>query len=216
MPLRKLVFETGSVYHLCNKSISNYEIFNNDYLKQLYLNLLEYCNNPDKILSFSILKKAKSVFVPKGVMHRRVNNYVDFISYCIMPDHYHILVKSNVDDYLLNNYIGRVQNSFTKTVNGMYKRKGPLWQSRFRAVEIMSSEQLLNTVRYININPCTKKYVDKPEDWVYSSMNYLSNQNNLTNIPEISIDNSSRFRKFITDRIDYQRKLHVIKRFILE
>lgn len=145
------------------------------------------------------------------------NSSVKMLTYCIMPDHYHLLIKILMNNHL-SKYINDVQNSFSRYFNIKFKRKGPLWQSRFRSVEIKTDEQLLHVSRYIHLNPTTNRLAEKPEDWEFSSYKKFIKDKNLlkNNIIEISIKDRRHYKKFCENQIDYQRKLKKIKKFLLE
>lgn len=134
-----------------------------------------------------------------------------------MPDHYHLLVKV-LKDRCVSKYINDLEISFSKFFNLKFNRKGPLWQSRFRAVRIETDEQLLHTTRYIHINPSTSDLVNDPEDWEFSSYrDYINNERILKEImTEITIKDPKTYKKFVEDRIDYQKKLKKIKKLLLE
>jgi putative transposase len=85
-----------------------------------------------------------------------------------MPDHYHLLLKILKNKYL-SKYISDVENSFTRYFNIRFKRKGPLWQTSFKAVRIKNDQQLLHVSRYIHLNPITANLVNRSEDWKFSS-----------------------------------------------
>lgn len=134
-----------------------------------------------------------------------------------MPDHYHLLVKIMANN-VFSKYIGTVENSYTRYFNILNRRKGPLWQSRFRSIQIYSEEQLLHVSRYIHLNPVTDFLVDKPEQWEYSSYSkFIQNHSLLQSVlTEITIHKAKYYKKFVESRIDYQRKLKKIRKMLLE
>jgi putative transposase len=208
-------FGNYKILHVFNKSIANFRIFYNQNDAQRFLSSLHYYNTSDvKISLSSFLRKNKdycpSVFYPKD------NPILKFIAYCIMPDHYHLLIKISRNTPI-SKYMSDVENSYSKTFNKKYERKGPLWQSRFKYKVITNNEILLHVSRYIHLNPTTKGLVDKPEDWLFSSYKYYFDDEFLKEmVPEISISKSCLYRKFVENNLDYQKKLKEIKRQILE
>lgn len=134
-----------------------------------------------------------------------------------MPDHYHLLVKT-LSENIVSKYIGTVENSYSHYFNLKYGRMGPLWQSRFRVVHITSNEQLLHVCRYIHLNPTTRRLVQRPEQWNYSSYrDFIDNPIVLRRyLKEISINNPMQYKKFVEDQIDYQKTLNDIKHLTLE
>ncbi|MCX7941375.1 MAG: transposase, partial [Endomicrobia bacterium] len=136
----------------------------------------------------------------------------------IMPTHIHLLV-SPLEDNILSRYMNIVLRSYTGYFNYKYKRKGPLWESRFKAVIVNSNEQLLHLTRYIHLNPTTGYLVERPEDWEFSSYNeYIGKPTTrkLTDFLEYLDINPISYTEFVNDRINYQRELAKIKDMILE
>lgn len=203
-------------FHVFNKSIADFGIFNYSENAQRFLITLNYYNNFGIKTNLSaFLKREKNYFF--NLLEPKENSIVKFISYCVIPDHYHLLLKILDSNISLAKYISDVENSYCRYFNIKSDRKGPLWQSRFKYVKIKTNEQLLHVSRYIHLNPTTNNLVNNPEDWIYSSYKDLITDEKLfKKITEISINNCQAYKKFVEDNKDYQRKLKMIKRLILE
>ncbi len=206
-------FSKNEIYHICNKSISNYAIFAKNENVLRFLSLLEYYNDKKNSSRFSYFLKTNK-YSYNNLLLQPEQSRVKFLGYCVMKDHYHLLLK--VLDEPISSFVGRIENGYSHYFNIKYKRMGPLWQSRFRCIRITTNEQLLHVTRYLHINPCTSRYVSKPEDWPYSSYLSYLDQNLLNSLTEISIKNSQTYRKFCEDQIDYQKTLKDIKDALLE
>ncbi|MCM8795996.1 MAG: transposase [Candidatus Omnitrophica bacterium] len=144
---------------------------------------------------------------------------VEIIAYCIMPTHLHLILKQ-----LKNNgisvFMGNILNSYSRYFNLKHKRKGPLWEGRFKNILVKNDEQLLHLTRYIHLNPVTASLVSNPEDWNASSYReYLQQVQAVEKICKyddiLEIDPVS-YKKFVEDRISYQRDLAKIKNLIFE
>ena len=111
-----------------------------------------------------------------------------------------------------------VLDSYTRYFNKKIGRKGPLWEGRVKKVFVESDEQLLHLTRYVHLNPVSAGIVKKPEDWVYSSYReYIGMKKGKVCNKEKFFDFSKEeYKKFVEDRIDYQRNLEIIKHIILE
>lgn len=86
--------------------------------------------------------------------------HLEIISYCLMPNHFHLLVKQVIDHGIvkcLNNF----SNSYTRYFNIRHDRVGPLFQGRFKAVRIETDEQLLQVSRYIHLNPVASSLIEE-------------------------------------------------------
>lgn len=208
-------FPEGEIFHIFNKSIASYSIFNDLNNSFRFIQILDYYNSLLVQTSLSSFLKKNLDYSPK-LLQFKENCFIKFLGYCIMPDHYHLLIKMLKSNHVLK-YINDVENSFTRFFNEKFERKGPLWQSAFRSVRIKTNEQLLHVTRYAHLNPTTNNLVKKPESWIYSSYkNYLDNNILKNYLTEISIDTVNSYKKFCENDIDYQRKLKSIKRLILE
>lgn len=205
----------GEIYHIFNKSIANFKIFSES-TTQRFLNILDYYNDIEPKRSFSHHIIINNSYELDNLLLPKRSGIVKFICYCIMPDHYHLLVKVLNKD-LIYQYINNYGNAYTRYFNTKLGRKGPLWQSGYNSVKVESNEQLLHVSRYIHLNPTTTGLVDKPEDWPYSSYkDYIGNSKFLDIMKEVSIKSPLTYKKFCEDNIDYQRKLKQIKKLLLE
>lgn len=215
MKLRR-PFISGDIFHVFNRSIAGFRIFDNDNNKKRFVVALNYYNEKTRQSSLSLALRNKSCAYPNLLIIKE-DPLVKFLAFCIMPDHYHLFIKI-VADRKLSKYVGDIENGYTKYFNEKYNRQGPLWQSRFKAVKIKNNNQLLHVSRYIHLNPTTNGLVTRPEDWFYSSYReYVYNRSILSSVlPEISITTSLSYKKFVEDQIDYQKKLKKIKKLILE
>ncbi len=105
---------------------------------------------------------------------------VNIIAYCLMPTHYHVLVKvKQTSEVFKTSEVSKQVSvamqkfliSYTKAINKRFQRVGALFQGQFQAKPIESYSHLLNLCVYIHANPVKDRLVALPEDWIYS--NYL-------------------------------------------
>lgn len=91
----------------------------------------------------------------------------DVLAYCLMPNHYHILVK-----ILAEGFSGSMQKlalSYVVSFNKTYQRKGHLFQGQFRRIHVKDLNYLLFLSQYIHLNPLNANLVSEIADWKYSS-----------------------------------------------
>lgn len=114
--------------------------------------------------------------------------------------------------------MNNVENSFSRFFNIKFERKGPLWQSRFKHVRILSNKLLLHISRYIHLNPTSSGLVKNPEDWLFSSYkNFVTEPILLKKeLTEISINNLQRYKQFVESNKEYQRKLKEIRKYKID
>ncbi len=69
----------------------------------------------------------------------------------------------------LSIFMRELKQRFTQWHNKRAKRKGPLWQDRFKSVVVQNSESALRTIAaYIDLNPVRAKLVADPKDYRWS------------------------------------------------
>jgi len=111
-------------------------------------------------------------------LKRYLREYVDILVYCLMPTHYHILVRvkqpqtSEVwESKAVSLAMQKFGISYTKAINKRFDRVGALFQGQFKGKPIQHYNHLLNLCLYIHTNPVKDGLVFLPEDWEFS--NYL-------------------------------------------
>lgn len=146
------IFQPGYCYHVYNRGnnkepifIGQQDFFN--FLKRLKLCLL----GPGSVkLSGRIRLSA----APKGAF--------DILAYCLMPNHFHFLIRQNFD-YGINNLITSVCTSYAKFFNLKYDRVGNVFQDVFKAKIVDNDSYLSYLSAYIHNNP------EDPVSYDYSS-----------------------------------------------
>lgn len=149
------------------------------------------------------------------------NELIDFLGYCLMPNHFHFLVRQLVENGI-SIFMNRLQNSYVRYHNIEQTRHGPLFQGRFKAVLIDSEEQFIHVSRYIHLNPFSSSVVkdlSKLKRYPWSSLQeYLTKIPNVCNTEMLSniFETPNKHWQFIADHADYQRRLEQIKHLTLE
>lgn len=92
---------------------------------------------------------------------------VEVWSYCLMPNHIHIIATPETEDGL-RRAIGEAHRRYTRYINFQKKWKGHLWQGRFASFP-MDEQYTLATARYIELNPVTAGMVKRAEEYAWSS-----------------------------------------------
>ncbi len=223
--LRKYPLVTGEIYHVMNKSIEGYKIFNRPEDYQRMMRLLRYFSLRKPPMKFSFFLE-RSPDVQRDGFEAAVQELaledgqlVQIIAYCLMPSHIHIVVRQLQKGGVVN-FLRKSLNGYARYFNTKYKRKGTLWMSRFKNVIVDTDEQSLHLTRYVHLNPVTAGLVSRADDWVYSSyLEYVAKSNVL--YPLIKTDGlfdmtPRQYRNFVEDHADFQRQLAIIKHQILE
>ena len=171
--MRKINFKSANYYHLYNRGVNHQPIFFQDRnWGFLIKRLREYCQ-PDLI---------------------------DIIAYCLMPNHYHLLVYLKTDE-LSERIMQPFGISYTKAINRQEKRVGPLFQGPFQARYVDKDAYLLHLSRYIHLNPVAAGLVRIPAEWMYSSYrDYIGQRNGSLPRPEVVLaqfDSPRDYKSFV-------------------
>ena len=147
---------------------------------------------------------------------------VEIIAYCLMPNHLHLLLKQ-LEENGISIFMSNLTNSYTRFFNTKQKRKGPLFQGKFKGVRIETDEQLFHVSRYIHLNPYSSfvlKSLEELESYPYSSLpEYLGLKKEIHCKTEIILNNFKNiqsYEDFVFDRAGYQRELEKIKHLAIE
>lgn len=122
---------------------------------------------------------------------KHLKTVTDLFAYCMLRNHFHILVRIKSEDEILEvlnktlkisekplgslpeNYASQkfsnFFNAYAKAINNAYKRTGSLFEHPFERTPITSDRQFWNVIAYIHQNPQKHKFVKDFRDWKYSS-----------------------------------------------
>ncbi|WP_343697418.1 hypothetical protein [Flavobacterium sp.] len=147
MDIRVENLEPDCFYHIYNRGINGGEVFRND---ENYL------------------------FFMKQFL-KYLNSVCDLYAYCLMPNHFHFLIRiksqndlliffEKVNNRSLKKGLHSIENltskqfskfisSYTQAYNKVYERHGSLFESPFKRKKIVSEKYLQNVVVYIHQNP---------------------------------------------------------------
>lgn len=162
MPDYHLPLLPGEEYHVLSRAVGNEKLFRNG-------------NN-------------YAFFLSRYTRH--ITPVADTYCYCLLPNHFHFLVKIKeeaqlerhfhevkqgkhfsaelLSDFIMERF-SNLLNSYAKAYNKMYERKGSLFIDYLRRKQIGSNEQFRATVRYIHRNPVHHGYCTALNEWRWSS-----------------------------------------------
>ncbi|NVK85693.1 MAG: transposase [Cytophagia bacterium] len=103
-------------------------------------------------------------------IQKHICPYANVMAYCLMPNHFHLLVYThNSFDQRLNEEIGVLLRTYTRAINIQEGQSGSLFQSGTKAKEV---NEPLVCFNYIHLNPLRAKLVDDLIEWPFSSFPY--------------------------------------------
>ena len=151
-------YVSNSYYHLYNRGVEKRTIFTDDKDYGTFLSYMKTYLSPkdeDLLLEQLADKDIPWVVKDKVLKELKLNNFVDeidLLAYCLMPNHYHLLVKQNTKEGI-DKFMNSLCTRYTMYFNKRHSRVGPLYQGRYKAVLVESEEQLLYLSKYIHRNP---------------------------------------------------------------
>lgn len=145
--MRKVIFATNEYYHIYNRGVEKRDVFlcDSDYFRFLYC--LEGFNDLNPTCYKNILNSKIDILNQKN----RVK-LVNIISYCLMPNHFHIIVQQK-EDKGISKFMHKVSTAYSMFFNLKYSRSGILFQGVFKAKHIDTESYLIHLSRYIHLNP---------------------------------------------------------------
>lgn len=163
--------EQEHYYHIFNRGINSERIFNSE----------------DNMAYFMKL------------MGKYLNNTVEIIAFCLMKNHFHLIVKITEEDrvsYAFSNLF----NAYAKAFNKQQNRTGSLFEKHFKRKRIDSEDYLKSVIVYVHNNP-----IHNVQRYNFSSFKYyISNKQ-----PDyFSLATSEVYRLF--DTIDNVTSVHHI------
>lgn len=141
MPYRGDAFVQGQYYHLYNRGAGKAKIFYSDGNYQYLLRLV------------------KEYYQKHGAT---------IIAYCLMPNHYHFLLRQESEEPL-SKFVQVLFNAYVQALNIQQGRTGTLFEGRFKHKRVDTWEYLIMLCRYIHRNPVKAGLAARPEDWAYSN-----------------------------------------------
>ena len=132
------------VYHVINRANNRREIFQTDSDYKMFEELLE---------EIVVLRDMR------------------IIAYCIMPNHWHLILHPRVDGQLsscmhwLTTTHSRRWLASRKVEGG-----GHVYQGRYKSFLVEEDAYLLQVIRYVERNPVRAKLVSDAKSWKYSSL----------------------------------------------
>ena len=134
----------GLTFHVMNRGVRRLRLFDSDLDYQTFLVVLA------------------------AALHRHP---VRVLSYCIMPNHFHLVAMPVQDGQLsrMMQWFGATHSRrwhWSKGTSGT----GAVYQGRFKAFPVQRDDHFLTVCRYVERNPLRAGLVARAEDWPWSSL----------------------------------------------
>jgi putative transposase len=96
---------------------------------------------------------------------------VAVLGYCLMPDHFHLVVLPKKDGDL-SRFMLRVVAAHVRHYRLRYRAEtgDKLYASRFRSFPVQKDSHLLDVLRFVESNPARSNAVKRANQWEWSSL----------------------------------------------
>lgn len=155
MNQRRSAFAVTEFYHIYNRGVDKRTIFVDGADHIRFVELLYLSNSTQPVNIRNIREEVDSVFKFDGG-----EKLVAIGAYCLMPNHFHILVTPLVENGV-QTFMRKVSTGYSMYFNKRYERSGVLFQGRYKSERVDSDEYLKYLYSYIHLNPL--KLIEK--DW---------------------------------------------------
>lgn len=153
MAIRKEKFCPGEYYHIYNRTLLNTDEFKDIWNAKKLAQTFWVANSTNSTLAFDYIRKEINPSTEKIKEYlNRGEKLVNVLCYSIMPNHYHLLLEELIENGI-SNFVRKCNTSIAKYINIKTERKGPLFESKFKAKHIDSNKYLLHLSLYIHLNP---------------------------------------------------------------
>lgn len=157
-------FVNGKIYHLYNRGADKCPIVHNDNDRFRFVHSLFEFNNSDSLCHFSrrspqlVEVRLRPVGDEGKIQKREPRKFlVDLIAFCLMDNHYHLMVRQRVDGGI-SKFVQKFSTGYTHYFNQRHERSGVLFQGKFKSVPVSDDSQFNFLPFYIHANPLDKKF----------------------------------------------------------
>lgn len=141
MPRRARQESFTAMYHVMVRGLNKLPVFNQTREKTRIINLLR-----ENILNYEVA----------------------IYAYCIMSNHFHLLIKADVK--ILASFMAKVLAAYAHYYNFKHNRIGYVFQDRFKSQCVEEEAYFWNCLRYIHNNPFYKGKIEELLSYRYCSM----------------------------------------------
>lgn len=136
-------FETGGIYHIYNRGTDKRVVFLDHGDRVRFL---------DNLYEFNDEHPAANWRQKESPEVRPREKLVEIISYCLMPNHFHLMVRQ-IQDGGITLFMRKLGTGYTMYFNKKYDRSGALFQGKFKSVFVDKDVYLKYLPHYIHLNP---------------------------------------------------------------
>lgn len=145
------------IFHIVNRGVDKRTIFldDKDYFRFIH-DLFEFNNEQIIGTTFRLFTKMNDIGC-RTFERKPRKLLVDILAFCLMPNHYHLLVSPRMRDGIPK-FMQKVNMGYAKYFNTKYEREGALFQGKYKGVRVQRDEHFTHLPYYIHFNPLDLKF----------------------------------------------------------
>jgi putative transposase len=142
---RYIEFSIDEFYHIFNRGNDKRNIFLKFSDYERFIKLLFVCNSSKPVV-FKTIQGGALDKIDRGEV------LVDIGAYCLMPNHFHLLIHEQKEDGI-SLFMQKLSTAYSMYFNKRHNRTGKLFEGVFRAEYVDKDEYLEYLFAYIHLNP---------------------------------------------------------------
>lgn len=143
--MRKTPFQNDEYYHVFNRGVDKRVIFLDEEDYSYFTHVLDTFNSAGSSINTRYNYRNRISIDDRKPL-------VEIVSYCLMPNHFHFLIKQ-VSDNGISKFLQKIGIGFTHYFNKKYERSGVLFQGKTKSRHIDKDKYLNYLKMYIELNP---------------------------------------------------------------
>lgn len=202
----------GEFYHVYNRGTDKREVFLRLTDYERFVSLLYLSNSTRHVVC-----NRRNTTIADIFNKHRDETLVDICAYCLMPNHFHILIKEK-EEAGMSKFMHKLTTSYAMYFNKKYDRTGTLFEGRYKTQHVNTDIYLKYLLSYIHLNPLKiieplwkEKGVENREvcrefleAYTYSSfLDYMDIKR-----PENAILNKNALPEYFASVNDFQKEMY--------
>ena len=147
MGYRRVPFQSDEWFHCYNRGIDRRTVFESENDSNRFLKLLYLANSRENVRLDDLSDDIDTI-----VGRPRADSLVSIGAYCLMPNHYHLLLKE-ISGSGISRFMQKLGTAYTMYFNIRHGRTGNLFIKPFRSRHVGEDRYFQRVVNYIHLNP---------------------------------------------------------------
>lgn len=173
--MRNTEFAVNEIYHVYNRGVDKRPIFSDAKDFKRFRDCMVLLNSDSVINSVRDYNKNhdyRHLVSGEHKIHNEGSNLVNFVSFCLLPNHFHFILKQNTENGI-ERFMHKLSMSYSKYFNAKHQRSGSLLQGAYKSKHVDSNEYLLWLSVYVNLNDKVHRISNNDSTFIYSSWDQI-------------------------------------------